>query len=421
MRDFDPAVDDENTQPSRRPRRVQDPYDPSRMIPYPNFQSQPTLQFPMPLNAPLNATLQSFQQFLDFTAASARAANTQDLRADPSYGPPLQDVMRRQQLALDTSSSDQAMPAATPTTPNPGIQVPYQEQSLSATQARSPIAVQGQGLTQQVDPDSFVYSNLPLRPGQLNPANFQPQFATHAPYQPVMNGDHGQQSPNISRFVQSPDPDTRHEADPANPMTLARELHFQPLGYQYPEPHDPFPITSDAVPSAEWNALTDSQNCRCGSGCDCVFCRVHPYNAATRERVQDLTQIMARDNYWPLNHSTQPQSVPTNGTNIEPVMSQGYPPLAEEPLPSAASAAIGWINSPIQGPAPQPTFEEEASADEGDHSDELSPRTMRNSAYWTLEYTVSSNCTDATGTCRCGSDCGCLGCLTHQGHNGPPN
>lgn len=390
------------------------------MIPYPNYQSQPTPHFPVPLNAPLNVQYHVFQQYLGFAAESARVANAQDVRADPSYGLPLQDVMRPQQLALDTSSSDQAMPAPTLTTPNSGIQVPYQEQSLSATQARSPTTVQGEGLTQQVDPESFVYSNLPLRPGQLNPAYIQPQFAPHAPYQPVMNGDHGQQSPNISGFIQSPDPDTRHETDPAYPMTLAHELRFQPLGYQYPEPRDPFPITSDAVPSAEWTALTNSQDCQCGSGCDCVFCRVHPYNTATIERVQDLTQIMARDNYWSLNHSTQPQSVPTNGTNIEPVMSQGYPPLAEEPLPSAsaASAGVGWLNTPIQGPAPQPTFEEEASADDGDHSDEFSPRTMRNRGYFLMEYPVSSNCTDATGTCRCGSDCRCLGCLTHQGHSG---
>lgn len=44
------------------------------------------------------------------------------------------------------------------------------------------------------------------------------------------------------------------------------------------------------------------------------------------------------------------------------------------------------------------------------------------SEYYTLEYPVGlpSACVDTTGSCQCGNDCTCVGCLTHSGHNGLP-
>jgi hypothetical protein len=42
------------------------------------------------------------------------------------------------------------------------------------------------------------------------------------------------------------------------------------------------------------------------------------------------------------------------------------------------------------------------------------------SEYYTIEYPVQlpSACSDVTGSCLCGNDCACVGCLTHSGHNG---
>jgi hypothetical protein len=45
---------------------------------------------------------------------------------------------------------------------------------------------------------------------------------------------------------------------------------------------------------------------------------------------------------------------------------------------------------------------------------------MMPSEYYTIEYPVQlpSACSDVTGSCLCGDDCACVGCLTHSGHNG---
>jgi hypothetical protein len=45
---------------------------------------------------------------------------------------------------------------------------------------------------------------------------------------------------------------------------------------------------------------------------------------------------------------------------------------------------------------------------------------MQPNAYLTVEYPVNllDPCTNMTGTCQCGLNCACVGCLTHHGHNG---
>lgn len=390
QRVFDPTSDDEGAQPSRRPPRIQDPLDPSRTVPYQNVQ--PIQQFPGQTDAQSIA----FYQHIMSLSVSTRTANGQSVGAEPSHSLPLRDGLRTQQPIAEPSPSDQSTPAATPTAPTRRGQVPHQEQSHSVGQAYSPTTVQGVSSPSPVRPDSNVNSNhySLSRPQDWDAAYHQPRTpASYSVIQPAMNG--------------------RSMPDPA---------HFERLGYPYPPPGDPYPIISAAVPSTEFNALTNSNNCQCGPGCTCVYCATHPYNDATRERVHDLNQIMTMDNYWAVNPVSPPPSrygvAPTNGTNIEPVMGQGYPPLDEGPFPSAASE---WTNAPIQGPELQPTFDEGASVDSGDYFNDFSPRTMRNSGYFTMEYPVNNNCTDATGMCQCGSDCRCSGCLTHQGHNGLPN
>jgi hypothetical protein len=55
-------------------------------------------------------------------------------------------------------------------------------------------------------------------------------------------------------------------------------------------------------------------------------------------------------------------------------------------------------------------------------SHQLNQQLMHPSEYYTLEYPVGipSACSDVTGSCQCGNDCSCVGCLTHSGHNGVP-
>ena len=343
----------------------------------------------------------------------------------PNHGLPLQDAMQPQQHALDPSLNDlihQTTHPATPIYSAQDIQVPRREHSHSVTQTESPTTVQGDDLPQQIPSELDVYSNLQSGPGQLDHTDLQRHYVPYTPHHPPFDGNHGQETRNISTFLQSPNPDTRYEADSAHPMTMAQQSHHERSDYHYSESSDSYSIISPGVPSAELNALTSSHNCLCGPNCDCPFCAAHPYNDATRARVQDLNNIIAMDNHWACNHSSRPQSgygdAPRNGTNIESGMGQGYPPLNEDSLPSAT---FGSTNTPIQDHALQPTFNEEGSVDNGNHSRGFSHPTMRNSGYFTIEYSEYSNGTEAVETCTCGNDGRCDRCIAHQGHNGLPN
>ena len=123
--------------------------------------------------------------------------------------------------------------------------------------------------------------------------------------------------------------------------------------------------------SAALNALSNSSDCQCGPGCNCVYCAAHPYNPATRARVQELGQIIESD----FSRHPHPDSLPQ----------WGYGGIAYNGDPS-----------------------------------EL-PHMMHNSDYYTLRYPVehSSNhsCTGVSATCPCGSDCICAGCLSHAGQH----
>lgn len=130
--------------------------------------------------------------------------------------------------------------------------------------------------------------------------------------------------------------------------------------------------------SAALNALSSSSNCECGPGCNCVYCAAHPYNPATRARVQELGQIIESDF---LRHP-HPDSLP--------------------PIDAPLQFGYGGIRM------------------NGGPSNQI-PHTMRNSDYYTLRYPMehsnNQTCTGVSATCPCNSDCTCVGCLTHAGQH----
>ncbi len=385
--------------------------DSAPMISYPN--PQPIRQFPV---APDAQPLASYQ---DLTAprtrrTSARIAS-RHLRVEPSHDLPLHNAMRPQQLVSDPSSSGQATPAAMPTTSHQDSQSPYQEQSHSGAQFYSPVTVQGDSLTPQTGLGINIYSNVQSRPGHLDAGNLQPQPAPYLPYQSFMNGSPGGGTLSTALSMQ-PNPNIQPECL-AYPRTLTHAARFESIGQRYPDPRNPSRSIDVPVQSAELNALPDSSGCACGPGCNCVFCKVHPYNPATRAHMQNLGEYIATNNVWnPLSPRQSGYAItPTNGTNRESVSGQGYPPLGETSFPSAAS---GRTNGLIQGAGLQPTFDERASVENGDHSNGNPHGPMR----YIIPYTIyPPNCTDATGTCLCGHNCTCMGCAYHMGHNGLPN
>ena len=362
----------------------------------------------------------------------ARTMDNQDVRGESSHGLAMQHAIQSQQPPSDLSSND-------PATPTESGQGSHQRQSHLLGQSHSLATMQGLGIPQQVTPDSSVYPDLALQPVQPDAVPFQSQFSPLTSYPPVVNVSNGQEGHSISTatLTPPPDPDIQYGANPAQFMTGHQPGQLQQMGYHYPETHGTYPMYNPAVlPSTEYDALRDSQNCSCGTGCNCAYCRVHPLNQATRARVQDLSELLARDNYQDeiphvdpqvsqpqsgtegvLTNGTLTNGTLTNGTNMESEIGHGYLPPVDEVF---SSSPLGWIEEPTQSPALQPTFDEGESVDSDNLANEFLTHRMRDSDYYTMAYPVNGDCTDATGSCLCGSDCTCLGCLTHQGHIGLP-
>ena len=370
--------------------------------------------------------------------------------------------------------------AAIYTSPTRNSQSPQQQQPRSLVQAQSPTAGQDYSQFPVLVPNSNLYSNLGSLPQQLNRGNRVPQIGTVLYQQAIRDGYQEELSPDGPRFT-NPRTGVVYDSDPRYPHTLAEKEFFEGEGYVYPEPTDPFshdidrfdvsdfewpsisevvsqsgygattmngtngatpvngtngatpvngtngatpingtngatpingtngatpingtngatpmngtngatPIngihgathvngTNGATPmngtrsSAALNALSNSSDCECGPGCNCVYCAAHPYNPATRARVQELGQIMESD-------------------------------FARFPHPDTL-----------------PQFGYEGIPMHRDPSDQL-PHMMHNSDYYTLRYPMehsnNHNCAGVSATCPCGSDCTCVGCLTHAGQH----
>ena len=149
-------------------------------------------------------------------------------------------------------------------------------------------------------------------------------------------------------------------------------------------------------------------NCDCGDECQCLGCATHPFNNTTKEHVREMGLMVALDG-TPRN---------ANGLNAYPNVPL---PMHQQDSPSDEylygdfgqqinmtpySEQVPASNDPTNGFSSPPT--------------DFSQQMMHTSEYYTLEYPVRFQpaCSDVTGSCQCGSDCQCVGCLTHNGHNG---
>ncbi|KAJ5915694.1 hypothetical protein N7466_011627 [Penicillium verhagenii] len=141
-------------------------------------------------------------------------------------------------------------------------------------------------------------------------------------------------------------------------------------------------------------------DCNCGPGCQCVGCSSHPFNSSTRQVVQEMGILLARDGVGqsPVPHVAPPQHHAFQSTDTPSPMGamQGNQNLFDLPSPPSMQAAgqRGSQRRINEGGLIQPD-------------------------YATLEYAVNvPACSNTTGICRCGDGCECFGCLTHGGHNG---
>lgn len=156
-----------------------------------------------------------------------------------------------------------------------------------------------------------------------------------------------------------------------------------------------------------------SYDCKCGDGCQCLGCAAHPFNNTTRQHVQEMGVMMTfdEDEHTPdsIQNSYQtPLPGPTTPTPMNFFMQQPPPPM--HAIPGNSFDPYSDPNSTMPSGYSSPIPE----------GHQLNQQLMHPSEYYTLEYPVGipSACSDMTGSCQCGNDCSCVGCLTHSGHNG---
>jgi hypothetical protein len=147
-----------------------------------------------------------------------------------------------------------------------------------------------------------------------------------------------------------------------------------------------------------------SHECSCGEDCQCLGCASHPFNSTTRQHVQEMGYMMS------INEDDE------NSDSTNPFMKPMSPPLyATHTLPNTRPPYQA-TQSFIDNTAATSNFDSVLSPDASFTAEGL----MQPSEYYTLTYPVGlpNLCSNVTGTCQCGSDCSCIGCLTHSGHNG---
>lgn len=156
-------------------------------------------------------------------------------------------------------------------------------------------------------------------------------------------------------------------------------------------------------------------DCNCGEDCQCLGCATHPFNNTTRQRVQEMGVLIASDGdvHTPEAIANAYQPPPFQGGAAKtPLdfymqnstsMDNAAPQTPFNPYSNSNSAMPSGYSTPLQ-----PT------------SHSMNQQLMHPSEYYTLEYPVGlpGACSDVTGSCQCGNDCSCVGCLTHSGHNG---
>ncbi|EAW07513.1 putative copper-activated transcription factor GRISEA [Aspergillus clavatus NRRL 1] len=150
-------------------------------------------------------------------------------------------------------------------------------------------------------------------------------------------------------------------------------------------------------------------NCTCGDTCQCLGCASHPFNNTTRQHVQEMGLLVTLDG----------EESSFDGLN-------GYHDFSSRGTPSSAPLDYHFnrLNHFGHGTDPMATHNGSDKPVQNGGSPSASyasdQHLMVPSEYYTIEYPVKlpNACSNASGSCLCGSDCSCVGCLTHNGHNG---
>ncbi|KAL4895889.1 hypothetical protein BDV59DRAFT_145681 [Aspergillus ambiguus] len=243
---------------------------------------------------------------------------------------------------------------------------------------------------------SYVPISTPHWP-QFQPAA-QSQFMQPALASQTLNGF----SNYMPNYMTQPAPETSNNL---SPHAVSGSMGY-PTAMPQSFPNFIYPSPGEGDPS---------HDCHCGDNCQCLGCASHPFNNTTRQHVQEMGLLVALDGddqnlktftgYQNGSAGSQP-----NTTSLEYPFANYDPSISQEPQ-----------SMPMR-------YAEHAASPTNVHNGYSSPpseytvpkQMMEPSQYYTLEYPVGlpAGCSDVTGSCQCGNDCTCIGCLTHSGHNG---
>jgi hypothetical protein len=242
-----------------------------------------------------------------------------------------------------------------------------------------------------------------------------PTVPTHGNYMHSAMHQSQPQPPNLhdgylSMLSQGPQTTMSQMASPpsltySNPMNGLgiNQSSMDPYMLNNPEPFYAAPPGGDPC-----------HDCSCGEDCQCLGCAAHPFNTTTRKHVQEMGAMItfnSDDKNSELMNSYQasPYQAGTPSTPYPyfmqntPTLDHGFQPMPFGSYSDPNSTLPSGYSSPLSS-----------------NQHHLNQQLMHPSEYYTLEYPVGlpSACSDVTGSCQCGSDCSCVGCLTHSGHNG---
>ncbi|KAJ5561664.1 hypothetical protein N7535_003874 [Penicillium sp. DV-2018c] len=240
------------------------------------------------------------------------------------------------------------------------------------------------------DPRHGNYMHSAMRQAQTQPSNLHDGYLSM-----------GTQGPQTTMFHMT------------SPPTLAYSNHMNGLGIDQspmgpymlnnPEPFYVAPPSGDAC-----------HDCRCGDDCQCLGCAAHPFNTTTRRHVQEMGAMIT------FNDGDQNADFMNS---YQPSPYQASTPTTSFPyfVPNTPTMDHGFQQMPFGSYSdPNSTLPSGYSSPLSSNQHHLNQQLMHPSEYYTLEYPVGlpSSCSDVTGSCQCGSDCSCVGCLTHNGHDG---
>ncbi|OAX77352.1 hypothetical protein ACJ72_08352 [Emergomyces africanus] len=166
------------------------------------------------------------------------------------------------------------------------------------------------------------------------------------------------------------------------------------------------------------NGPQQQHNCDCGDKCQCLGCASHPFNSTTRQHVQQMGYMMTSRGDDQGSETTDTTTCRTSydspAASAEFDYDDGWP---SNNVLFHSSGQAHW-NGQHSAPAPGNHRSPSTAAAVYDHNQ--GQMLMQPAAYYELEYPVGllDQCTNMTGTCQCGANCSCVGCLTHNGHDG---